>query len=522
MPLIGRAEVEKKRPFEMNIAIGRLWQETNSFSERVTELSDFQQYTFKAGQTILDDMQKQDDELAGFADVLLPEGVNCIPLLSASTWPGGTASEEVVKACRDAILEQLKMASGLDAILFSFHGAMAGLSVPDVEGYFLNEMRKAVGTDLPIVITLDHHANVTKAMVEASDALVAYHHCPHTDMRETGCRGARLLLSILNGKTKPAMAYCKIPLVTPCECFRTANKPLKTWFDKARAMERAAEVADISLYPVQPWLDVPEFGWSVVVVTNDNQALAESLCEELANDAWINRDKFFVKKYEPEEAIKKAAESPQGPIVIADGADATNGGSPGDSTCLLREMLAQKIDCVALLTLVDPDTVEKAYQAGQGARLNVRLGATYSRRYHQPVEAEVKVKRFSTGEFDISGHIAMHVNMGRCALLEIGSIKIVVSEKAGPGHDPGVFRQIGLDPEDAQIVVVKCTVGHMDAYKSIMKESLPCECPGPSPSYLERLDYRQIPRPIYPFDRDIEWSPESTGQKPSNHSISTN
>ena len=140
-------------------------------------------------------------------------------------------------------------------------------------------------------------------------------------------------------------------------------------------------------------------------------------------------------------------------------------------------------------------------------KVQYTLTAVGSVEAFETVQITARVARFSDGRFNLRGHIAMKVNMGRCVVLEIGSIKVVVSEFAGPGHDPEVFRHIGLDPKEAQIVVVKATVGHMDAYRDIMKENLPTECPGPSPSYLERLDYRHIPKPMYPFDKEMKWTP---------------
>ena len=155
--------------------------------------------------------------------------------------------------------------------------------------------------------------------------------------------------------------------------------------------------------------------------------------------------------------------------------------------------------------MVDAEVAGQAHEAGVGQTIKVSLGAKHSKRYHQPVPLEAGVLRLSDGRFDLTGHLSMRVNMGRCALLEIGSIQILVSEYAGPGHDPQVFRHIGVEPAKARIVVVKATVGHMDAYKDIMQASLPCECPGPSPSYLERLDYRHVPRPLFPLDSAMEW-----------------
>jgi microcystin degradation protein MlrC len=492
------------------IAVGRLWQETNTFAETRTTLADFARGTWRFGADMLPEIQSQQDELGGFADGLLARGAQIVPLAAATTWCGGAATQEVAETFTASVVRELRAAAHFDGVLFSLHGAMAGEKVLDIEGHVLSAIRATVGGDVPIAVTLDHHANVTRAMIEAADVLTAYRHCPHRDMRETGRRGARMLLDLLDGaSSRPTIAHQKIPLVTPCEQFRTAEGPMHEWFALARRLEQTRGVIDVSLFPVQPWLDVPELGWSCTVTTDADQDLAEDLCAQLAQHAWNHRGEFYVEKFAPDDAVRRAASAREGPMVIADGADATNGGSPGDSTCLLKEMLAQRITCPAFLTMVDPEAVAAAYQAGAGTTITLDLGAKRSRRFHTPVRVTATVVRFADGRFDIGGHLSARVNMGRCALLKIGdAIHVVVSEFAGPGHDPAVYRHLGLEPSSAQIVVVKATVGHMDAYAGIMKQSLPCECPGPSPSYLDRLDYRNIPRPMFPFDRQMDWLPK--------------
>jgi len=489
----------------LRIALGRLWQETNTFSEARTTLADFERSTFLRGPALLQAVQAEEDELAGFADVLLPAGVELVPLVAASTWCGGPTEEAAVDWITDAFVNAVAVAGRLDGILLSLHGGLAGVETLDVSGHVAAAVRARAGAAVPIAATFDHHGNLTRQLVTAITALTAYHHCPHTDMRETGRRGGRLLMEIIAGRLRPRLVFRKLPLVTPCEGFLTAEAPMKNWHELARQAERQGRARDVSLFAVQPWLDVPELGWAVAVVADAADDGAEGLADELANHAWEHRREFYFPKHEPADAVRTAAAHPRGPVVIADGADATNGGSPGDSTCLLREFLAQGITCPALLTMVDPEAVAVAYAAGLGAEIEVALGAKKSRRYHQPVTLRARVERFSDGRFQLQGHIAQKVAMGRCAVLAVGSIRIVVSEFAGPGHDPEVYRHIGLEPREAQIVVVKATVGHMAAYREIMALNLPTECLGPSPSYLERLDYRHIPRPMFPFDAQAQY-----------------
>jgi microcystin degradation protein MlrC len=492
-------------PDVSSIAIGRVWQETNTFSEVPTTIADFHRHRYLAGAAMFEGIQSEDDELAGFADVLESGSVNIVPLLAANCWCGGPAQQAFIDDLIATLADRLHQASELDGVVFSLHGALVADVTADVDGQIAATIRDAIGPDVPLVLTLDHHANVTRALVDSCDGLTAYRHCPHIDMRETGRRGAAMLLQMVRSEVDPVVAYQKLPLVTPCECFMTDTGPMSTWFRLAQEMERQTEIIDVSLFPVQPWIDVPELGWSVAVTTNNQPQLAEAMCGELAQHAWDHRDEFYIDKYEPADAVRHAAAALRGPVIIADGADATNGGSPGDSTCLLKEMMAQEIACPAYLTIVDKEAVLHALEAGEGSEIELKLGARHSRRYHNPVRVRARVERFSDGRFDVSGHIAQQANMGRCVLLRVGSIHIVVSEQPGPGHDPEVFRQIGLEPRNAQIVVLKCTVGHMNVFADIMTESLACECPGPSPSYLHRLDYRSIPRPIYPLDRETVW-----------------
>lgn len=489
------------------VAVARVWQETNSFSQRTSTLADFQRSDWFDGEALLKSMREREDELAGFADVLGPAGVEIVPLISASCWPGGPAEPELTDAIFARLDAAIAAAGPVDGVLISLHGAMSSDSISDIEGEMLNRLRSAYGPDMPIVATLDHHANVTTAMVGAVDSLTAYRQCPHIDTRETGARGAQQMLDLLAGRPKPVISYRKLPLVTPCERFMTGSGPMAEWFGLARADELSIPgIRDVSLFPVQPWLDVHEFGWSVVVVSDGKDEGAE-LADRLARHAWDNRDDFYVDKLTPAEAIMQAASAADGPVVLADGADATNGGSPGDSTALLTEMLEQQITCTSMLTMVDPDAVAAAYEAGEGAEITLDLGAGTSTRYHRPLHVTARVTALKHGRFSVGGHITAAVDVGRMAVLSIGSIHIVVSEHAGPGHDPAIYRHVGLEPKEAQIVVVKCTVGHMEVFKPIMKQSLAVEAPGPSPSYLDRLDYRRAARPLYPLERGMEWHP---------------
>ncbi|MCJ7613470.1 MlrC C-terminal domain-containing protein, partial [Candidatus Bathyarchaeota archaeon] len=265
-------------------------------------------------------------------------------------------------------------------------------------------------------------------------------------------------------------------------------------------------VISLSLFPVQPRFDVPELGWSTIVITDGSNSLAQQIAAELANYAWAARREFFgAELVSPGEAVIQAVEAQEGPVILADGSDNMNSGAPGDSTCLLGEMLRQEIQCVALLPMVDPEAVAAAIGAGIGSEVTLLVGGKRDHIFSQPVEVTGRVTRIGDGQVRSTGHLPIDFDMGRTVLLEVGSIKIVLSEHPGPSHEPGVYQHLGLDPHQAQIVVVKTPVGFRVAYRSIMKQALIVDCPGLSTPHLESLDYVRVPRPLFPFDDISEW-----------------
>jgi len=490
------------------IAIARLFQETSSFSERKTTLEHFRRFGLHFGESVFRETAGLRDEIDGFVEAARENGdLELIPIMWAVGWTGGVLDAKTFDYLKQNLLERISAAPALDGVLLALHGSMVAEGTDDTEGDVLAAIRQRTGGRIPIVATFDHHANMTQRIVDNADALVAYRHCPHRDTKETGWRGARMLRGILNGEFKPVMAFQKIPMITPADRFETDKEPLKRWFDSGREMEKRPGVLAVEQFPVQPWLDVVEYGWSAVVVTDNNPSLGSELVAQLAEQAWEMRGEFLVSNPTAEEAIRMALVE-EGPVVIADGSDATNGGGPGDSTVLLAEFVLQKVDKPTYLTVVDPEAVNKALQAGIGQEVTVNLGGRYDRS-EKPVRLTGRVVRASDGKFRIPGgsHHAIAVDMGRTVLLQAGKLYIVVSERLSPGHDPLVYRHIGLEPKDAHIIVVKCVVGHMNAYAPIMKKTIWIDTPGATPSNLLRLKHRRVPLPLFPLNRQMEWKP---------------
>lgn len=496
----------------MRIAIASIGQETCSFTPTRTTVETFEQYGLYEGDEILEAVYDV-GPIGGFFAAAAEENVDFTPLPLIRGWAGasGALTDDTLAYFKQKVVDGLRAVQPIDGFFFSLHGAAAAESEPDVEGALVAAARSVLGDAVPIISSLDHHANVTTRLINLLDGLVAHRTQPH-DPFNTGKLAGHLLFATLRGDVKPTMAWCNIPMLAHQEQFLTARGPMKRWFDRAREMEKQPGVLAVSPCPMQPWLDVPEGAWSTVVVTDNNPQLAQQLADELAQMVWEMRDEFWVfESIPPAEAVRRAENAPAGLVLLSDTGDSVFGGAPGDSTCLLREMLRQGIATTALLPMVDPEVVEIAINAGQDSEISVSLGGKLASAYNQPVDVTARVAAIGGGRLqaDIIGQESF--DAGRTVLLEIGSIKVVVSETEGVGgNHPVVYRQFGVEPAEAQMLVMK-TASNFQGYADMTAEIIRVDTPGPTMSHLEQFDWQQVPRPIYPLDELNDWSPPSRG-----------
>lgn len=300
------------------------------------------------------------------------------------------ATAETFAWLLDEMDAALATAGPVDAVLLALHGAMVAEDAPDVEGELLQRVRRQVGPAVPVVATLDLHANVTRRMVETADALVLYHTAPHIDVFETGERGAALLRRMLFDGARPVTAYQKVPAVFPAE---RANTQDPASFSHAlaarlRDLEARPGVLAAGVATVQPWLDIPELGSTVVVIADDNADLSSELCAQVAADLWQHRRDYLPELVGVAEAVARAHDG-DGLTVLSDSADATTSGAPGDSTHLLRELLRHDWSRPALVTLVDADLVRPLMGQPTGTEWTGRLGGKRDARFSEPLEVDM-------------------------------------------------------------------------------------------------------------------------------------
>lgn len=489
----------------MRIAIAEVAQETDSFSPLVADRSDFEAYGLYFGDEILERMRGV-GPIGGFLEVAAEqsEPVVIAPIIRAWGSAGGTITAETLDFLTQRLVAGLKQSLPLDAVFLSLHGAAASAKDDDVEGHVLQAVREVVGRDIPVVVAFDHHANITRRMVEFADLLVGHETQPH-DPPATGRKVARLLFRMLRGEIRPTVRWRKIPMITPQDQFLTSSGPMKEWFDLARQMEGRSGVLDVSPYPMQPWLDVTEGGWSVVVHTDNDAALADSLAAEIADKAWSLRDQFWrSERVAPSEAVRQADAAERGLIILSDTGDSVYGGAPGDSTCILRAMLEAKISSVALVPMVDSDALNAAISAGVGAEITVELGGKLDSIFSRPVQVTGKVAAVSLG-FTVDLLDRGVCDLRQTALLEVGSIRIaLLDHRSFTVNHPVLYTHLGLDIADAKMVVLK-TASNFQFFSHWRSGLIRVDSPGTTQSDLTAFDWKRIPRPTYPLDMLADW-----------------
>ncbi len=490
----------------MRIAIAEIAQETDSFSPMVADRKDFEAYGLFFGNEILERMRGV-GPIGGFLEVAAEqsEAVDLRPIVRAWGSAGGTITAETLDFLTERLLAGLKQSLPVDAVFLSLHGAAASEKQDDVEGYVLQAVRGVVGRDIPVVVALDHHANITRRMVECADLLIGHETQPH-DPPATGRKAAQLLFRMLRGEIRPIVRWQKIPMITPQDQFLTSSGPMKEWFDMARQMERRSGVLDVSPYPMQPWLDVPEGGWSVVVHTDNDAGLAESLATEIANKAWSLREQFWrSERVAPAEAIRQAVAADSRLIILSDTGDSVYGGAPGDSTCILRAMLDQQITSLAFVPMIDPEALRSTIAAGVGANITVDLGGKFDNIFSQPVRVTGSVAAVSRG-FTVNLRDRGVCDLRQTALLEVGSIRIaLLDHRSFAVNHPVLYTHLGLDIADAKMVVLK-TASNFQFFSRWRTGLIRVDSPGATQSDLTAFSWKHIPRPIYPLDSLTEFN----------------
>lgn len=498
----------------MRIAIGQLWQESNTFNPLPTTRADFEAFGVLRGPELQEQLADT-NEPGGFLQSLQrwPEQPEIVGLVRLAAWPSGPATAETLDWLSAELERSLQEALPVDALLLALHGSLVAENEPDVEGFVLQRLRALVGPRVPIVASLDLHANITRRMVHQADALVLYHTAPHIDVFETGIRAAAVLRRILVEGARPVTAWQKVPAVFPAERANTQDPSSISYALRCRLqeLERDRRVLTAGLATVQPWLDIAELGSMALVVSDADEELARQSCAGIAQEVWNRRKDYLPELIPVADAVRTAFEHPEGLTVLSDSADATTSGAPGDSNWVLEELVRYSWPRPALVTLVDPELVQETAQRGIGAHWTAALGGKRDQRFSQPIPLEIEAVRLFDARFVMSGHLARNlpIDMGPSAVLRQGNVFVVVTTRTGPHFAPQLFQAAGLDPFAAKVLVAKSPCGFRAAYQERARQIMVVQAPGCAPSDFWRYEYHHIDRPLWPWDHLTRWTAQA-------------
>lgn len=488
----------------MRVAIGGISQESNSFSQVRCDLDFFRRrgkIYFAEGDAILAELTGTLTQVGGSLKAAREDDVVVVPTFAAQCISSGVVVEEAWQWMLDRILAGLQAAGPVDAVLLAMHGATISDAHDDATGYVIEQVRRQVGPGVPIGVSLDLHANPYPIWTELADVLISFHTYPHLekDLFATGYDVAKLIFRRLRGEVQPVTNLARVPMLIPPENCSTLHDG--TFAQMQRQVRQMVDEDDrllaISLLPVQPQLDLPDLGFSALVITDGEPALGQQIARDLVERAWDRRHEFDVEFIPPERAIQMALEAPGRPVVLSDVADGVGGGSAGDGTHVLRSMLDAGLTVPTMLTCIDPEAVQEAIAAGFGAAVTLSVGGKRDPAFNTPVVVTGRVRTISDASYRAYG---MPVKMGPCVVLEIGAIDLLLISNTVHVINPWVYRAVGLEPTQAKIVLVKSPAQFREEFEPIAAEIILVGAPGACSSNFTTLPYRRIRRPLYPWD----------------------
>lgn len=496
-----------------SIYVGGLWHETHSFASDVTTIDNFKLHRLVEGEELLKSFSGTSTEIGGALAAIegynrlvrersedAGDSVRVIPGFFGGALPSGPIADETWQTLTDNLVRSIEESSP-SAIFLSLHGAMVVQGDPDPEGALVALIRERVGNDVAIAVTLDFHANLGPLLVAAADAVVAYDTYPHTDFAHRGNEAATILIRTLDGE-QFNKGLVQLPVVPPVPAQATAEQPMRHLMQLAFADE--SDDTFVSWMAGFPYGDVPRMGMTAVITSTEEPVEIERKLKSLAKAAWDRRSEFTVDVVSVTEAVRRAASAERGPVVLVDVADNVGGGSPGDGTAILAELIKQKVTG-SVVSIADKESVLRAFTAGVGGRVSLVVGGKSDELHGEPVPVEGIVRWTGDGRFTLKGDWmkGLSLDPGQSAWVESDDgVSIILSERKVPPFDAGVLNTVGLDPAKCRVIVAKSAIAWRAAYGAIAKDAIVVDTPGICTPTLERLTYVHRRKPLFPFDAD--------------------
>ncbi len=488
------------------VAIGGILHESNSFSNLPTDRAAFVRNSLKTGDDILPEWTEAHHEVGGFIAGSKQYGFQMYPALVAEATPAGPVTLAAFDSLTADLIASLKASpQKLDGLLLALHGAMVTDKYPHADAEIVRRIRDAMGPAFPIVVTHDFHANVSPEIVKYSTALLTYQTCPHIDQRQRGLKAAEVMNRILNGKARPTQALAKPEMLLNIRFHYTSVPPLAPIVEETRRLERNPKVLAASFSGGYQYADVPQMGPSVVVVTDNDPDLAQREAKRIADLLWNARDRMKLDIPDAAAAVTRAKASAKAPVVLVEMGDNIGGGSAGDSTFILSELLRQQAPGW-VVAIADPEAVQIAQRAGIGAAFRAKIGGKRDRLHGEPVEIQGRVKLVYDGKFvetEVRHGGQRYHDQGTSAVIELpgGSDTapnlVLLTTLREPPFSLQQLISAGIQPQRQKILVVKAAVAFRAAYEPIAGEIIEVDTGGVTAVNPARFTFRRVRRPLW-------------------------
>ena len=481
------------------IAVGAFLHETNTFAPTKATYDDFVHGggwpSMAHGADVLKVMRKINVGLAGFVEAAEANGWELVPTISAAAVPSAHVTNDAFERVMKEMVDGIAAAGSIDAVYLDLHGAMVTENYDDGEGETLARVRKVIRKDLPLVVSLDLHANVSPEMMEHADALIAYRTYPHIDMADTGRACARHLALMLKTGLRFAKAFRQLPFLIPISWQCTNDQPTKGIYEKLTALESDA-VPTLSFAPGFPAADFRDCGPSVFAYGR-TQANTDAAADKLVALVESHEDDFDGRIYSPDDGVRLAmelAKSASKPIVIADTQDNPGAGGDSDTTGMLRALVRNKAQRAATGVIYDPQSAKAAHAAGEGATVTLALGGKSGIPGDAPYKETFVVEKLSDGNFVAPGPYfgGRVMDMGPSACLRIGDVRAVVASNKAQLADQAMYRYVGIEPTEQKILVNKSSVHFRADFEPIAEKLLICAAPGAMPADTADLPWTRL------------------------------
>jgi len=481
-------------------------QEVSTFNPVPSTDADFD---IRTGDAFIDAQRGRETEIAGALDVFeATPGVTIAPGFGAWAYSSaGTLEADGFRILADGFLAAVQANLDVDGIYACLHGSMVAADEEDPEGRLLEETRRIVGPDVPIVISLDLHGILTRRMLHQVDAVVCYLTYPHVDFRDTGRRAARLLLGILDDGIRPVTARVAVPALVRGPELITETGRFGRLTRRAAAFAQRPGSLDAGILISNPFTDVPELTTSVFATSDGDPTAAADEALAIARELWDDRAAMVQPLLSLGDAVRRAAATTSGTAVLVDAADATSSGASGDSNAILRALARDGYRGTVLAPIVDAPAVETAVAVGIDGTVRTTIGGRLDPGRFSPMPFEGRVERLSDGRFT-SESDGMTWSSGRTAVLRSETVTVVVTSRPVMLHDRSLFLAHGLDPRTFEAVVVKsprCEPRFYDEWAAVM---IDVDAPGSTSANLRSLGHVRCPRPIFPLDDDVRFTPQ--------------